>query len=126
MILDHFQPETNPQELRRGIHYRKWIYILYFGNANDSHQLERLRQLLAVGNQRRNYHHFAVQIQRVYKVLSKDVHSSGIRIKYVDKTKVDEYIKFFSTDVRSSVRTFLNADFWKVEKYSSFLKRFLF
>lgn len=47
LIKARFPNEVNPQELRKGIHYRKWIYIFYKVNCNDSIQLVRLQQVLS-------------------------------------------------------------------------------
>lgn len=99
--------EASPQELRKGVHYRKMIFLLHFGNAHDAPQLDRLRQGLSYN--RNKYHTFAVQIQRLYKVLSNEVvhGSSSIGIKHIDINQLSEYLKFFSSDIKNALELFV-------------------
>lgn len=107
LIKSRFPSPKQPPELRKGVHFRRWIYVLHFGNTKDNEQLLRLRQELQFD--RKKYNFFADQMQCLFNLFNEDIlKSCSIDSEPFDNTCIPEFLKLFNTDMRLALQMFLN------------------
>jgi len=110
---EHWALETfgqGAQELRFGLHYRRWIRILHVGNPNDSLQLQNILSQLngnGVENLRNNIHRFAVTMHRIYKIFSNEIHADlVVQPNFINAADIDKYISLLPLEMRSTIHMF--------------------
>lgn len=100
----------NAQELRNGMHYRRWIRILHAGNPNDSLQLQKILSRLnghSFDESRNNIHHFALAMHRIYKFFSENIHRQLISpVNFIDFNDIPHYITLLPVELQDAVRLF--------------------
>lgn len=98
------------QELRHGIHYRRWIRTLHIGNTSDSLQLHNiLCQLNGSGyvQLRNNIHRFSIAMQRMYKIFSENIHNHLLSpTNFVNPNDISKYISLLPSEMQDSIRIF--------------------
>lgn len=106
-VCKHFS-EQNPPELAEGKHYRRWILILHFGDATLSGQLSRIREKL--NHDRKKYHEYALSMQRLYGIFSKDFSGRSMHLKYYKKANVPLYLNALLEEVKMGVTIFIDTE----------------
>lgn len=77
-------------------------------DATQCHCIGHLRD--ALKNDTKEFLRFAKQIEVLYSVFCDDVHGkSPLEIRHMQKTKFPEYVQFFASEVRESIRIFLQS-----------------
>ena len=101
---------SGAQELRFGVHYRRWIRTLHAGNPNDSTQLEYILSRLSGGSYaqfRINCHRFGMTMQRIYKILSNEMHAELLsQPSFINPAHIDQYISILPAEMRNAVHVF--------------------
>lgn len=97
-----------PTQISNDVHFRKWLWMLLTVDATQCHCIGHLRA--ALKNDTKEFLRFAKHIEVLYSVLCEDVHGkSPLEIRHIQKNKYSEYIQFFATEVRESIRIFLQS-----------------
>lgn len=99
-------PKIDRKNLQGRIHFRRWFWILLFGDEKECMSLVKLRN--ALNNDLSRYSWFSRQMNHLFTILCGDVHSkSPLQIRNMKKKYFPEYAKFFADDVRKAVLHFL-------------------
>jgi len=108
-IRAKFPNESQPRELKKvSQHYHRWIWILIFGDAVGTPQIGRPRIFL--NNDRDAFHKLAKSMQNFYGLLSKNVHTSVFKLKYVRKDKLNYYLQHIGDNIHDDISALLRSE----------------
>lgn len=106
--------DAHAPELKTGKHFRRWILILYEGDETINPQLGRIRRRL--NENRMKYQDFAMSMQRLYSLYSKDIHGNIFNLKYLNRSNVPEYVNLLDDEIKMGVSIFVETEVKQVSE----------